>query len=401
MATGMKILGIETSCDETALSIVEATTNSDGPVFKTVASLVRTQIETHAPHGGVFPMLAKREHAANLPQLLDALGEKESDAKSPATISEERWKQIQTILEREEGLYENLRSVISMLPHPNLDMIAVTSGPGLEPALWVGINFARALSLAWDIPMLGVNHMEGHIISVLSDSGHVAFPSIALLISGGHTELVHASQWGSYEILGQTRDDAVGEAFDKVARILSLGYPGGPAISKLAALERERRQSGTASAHTVTLPRPMIASGDLDFSFSGLKTAVLYAVRDFRAANALADDAPLPQSFTEAIAYEFEEAATETLVSKTKTAIEKVSAQSLVVGGGVASNDRIRSALTSLCSDLGITLHLPHRDLATDNAVMIAMAGFLKAQRIVPSIAPEIQADGNWKVTHA
>lgn len=400
------MLGVETSCDETALSIVDASMNGDTPVFTIISNIVRTQIDTHAKYGGVFPALAKREHAINLPLLLENLitsivSLNGSSAHEPSPIAEETWNAIQKILEREPEVFTSLKNILPRLPKPHLDMIAVTSGPGLEPALWVGINFARALSLAWNIPMLGVNHMEGHIVSVLSESNTVQFPAVALLISGGHTELVSATSWGSYTILGQTRDDAAGEAFDKVARILSLGYPGGPAISKHADIERKRIAQGVASPHELHLPRPMISSGDFDFSFSGLKTAVLYAVRDYRANKKLSETDPLPEHFVDTLAYEFEEAVTETIIAKTKKAIEHTGAQSLVIGGGVAANIRIREALTHLAQELGTSIFLPTHDLATDNAVMIAMAGYLKAQRTPPSIAPELAADGNWKISQA
>jgi N6-L-threonylcarbamoyladenine synthase len=263
--------------------------------------------------------------------------------------------------------------------------------------------------------MVGANHMEGHVVSALAQAAgdivsdvdaaisrnRFPFPAVALLISGGHTELIHARAWGQYEELGATRDDAVGEAFDKAARVLAMPYPGGPRISAAAALERERRANGNAAEYGITLPRPMISSGDLDFSFSGLKTAVLYAARDVREKNSLAPDAPLPDRFIEEVAYEFEEAAVAVLVSKTRKAIENTNARALIVGGGVIANTRIRQALQKLADMLGIPLLLPTTYLATDNAVMIAMAGYLKSLRANPVIAPELIADGNWSISNA
>ena len=183
------------------------------------------------------------------------------------------WLEIEKILSREEGLYDNLRGTFENIEKPDFDVISVTSGPGLAPALWVGITFAQALSKLWNIPVIGINHMEGHIASILIENGddrEVKFPALALLISGGHTEIVKIDNWGKYEVLGQTRDDAVGEAFDKTARMLNLPYPGGPEISRLAAQAKEENLLRKAK-----FPRPMIHSGDFNFSFSGLKTTVL------------------------------------------------------------------------------------------------------------------------------
>lgn len=411
----VRILGIETSCDESAIAIVEAKLVDGEPVFATLADALRSQAEIHAQFGGVFPALAKREHAANLPGLIASVCGLATEANPATEVSEEILNQALAFLSREPGLADSLKELLPRLSKPNIDLISVTTGPGLEPALWVGINLARALSLIWNVPMVGANHMEGHVVSTLAQAAgdivsdvevaisrnRFPFPAVALLISGGHTELVLARAWGEYEELGATRDDAVGEAFDKAARVLSMAYPGGPRVSAAAAIERERRIPEYVSEFGISLPRPMLNSGDLDFSFSGLKTAVLYAARDVRTKLSLTQDEPLPPRFIEEVAYEFEEAVVAVLVSKTRKAIENSNARALIVGGGVIANTRIREALQSLTDTLGIHLLLPTQQLATDNAVMIAMAGYLKSLRTHPIVAPELIADGNWSISNA
>jgi len=236
----MIILGIETSCDETAVSIVEANGDLENLDFKVLGSVINSQTQIHNEYGGIVPNLAKREHQKNLPIVL-------SQALKEASFGDE------------------LKGV---------DLIAVTVGPGLEPALWTGINFAEDLSKKLNIPIIPANHLEGHIASVLFNKNKIEFPAIALLISGGHTELALLKSWKEKEKLGETQDDAVGEAFDKVARILGLPYPGGPEISRLAEEAREKNIKSEKE-----FPRPMIHSKDFNFSFSGLKTAVLYYVK--------------------------------------------------------------------------------------------------------------------------
>jgi N6-L-threonylcarbamoyladenine synthase len=263
-------------------------------------------------------------------------------------------------------------------------------GPGLEPALWVGINFARALGIAWNIPVIPANHMEGHVISpLLSKEGMpkagVVFPALALLISGGHTELVLIKNWLKYEVIGQTRDDAVGEAFDKVARLLSLPYPGGPEISKLA---EEARIAHTTPQ--IKLPRPMLHTDDFDFSFSGIKTSVLYALRKNYPTPTLDElRSPLPKSggagvgfipdeVKKSTALEFENAVTEVLVAKTQKAIEHYGIKTLILGGGVIANTHIRKSFQKLVEEYPETnLLIPDVSHSTDNAVMIAAAGYL------------------------
>src|SRR3990167_2406977 len=231
----MKILAIETSCDETGIALVEGIKTPDGFIFETKKAALLSQALLHSPYGGVYPNLAKREHLKNLPALFEQFKDEQYDA------------------------------------------VAVTHGPGLEPALWTGIEFAKKIASEKELPLLPTNHMEGHIISSIVQNGrleNIQLPVLALLVSGGHTELVLMKEWFKYEIIGKTLDDAVGECFDKVARMLGLPYPGGPAISALAESGRSKSQKSNFK-----LPRLMINSGTCDMSFSGLKTAALYALR--------------------------------------------------------------------------------------------------------------------------
>src|SRR3989344_3797169 len=248
----MKILAIETSCDETSVAIVEGKGGLKNPSFEILSNVVLSQIKLHAHWGGVVPMVAKREHQANLIPILGKAMKKSNllISKSEFLISNSnqipnfKLQKIQKILEREPELLERFLKFIPTIKPPKIDAIAVTVGPGLEPALWVGINFAKALAFVWNKPIVAVNHMEGHVVaSLLATTSHkveskklkvVEFPAIALLVSGGHTELVLIKKWGDYKIIGETRDDAAGECFDKAARMLELPYPGGPQIAKQA-----------------------------------------------------------------------------------------------------------------------------------------------------------------------
>lgn len=367
----MRILAIETSCDETAVSVVEAAGGFGRPRFEALSHLVASQIKVHAEYGGVVPALAKREHARNLmPLIIQALRESKLDRNGGPRAGEkmtlETINEVRLILDREQELLSIFLDTIPQLPIPDIDAIAVTQGPGLEPALWVGINCAKALSLAWGIPVIPVNHMEGHIMSVLTATkSQVKFPALALLVSGGHTELVLVREWQDYKILGQTRDDAVGEAFDKVARILGLPYPGGPEISKLAESEPEAERS-------IDLPRPMMESPDYDFSFSGLKTAVLYLVKKLE---------PLNRLQKAEIAAEFQQAVIDVLLRKTVKAIKEYQPQTVIIGGGVVANQKLRNSFQEYLDDEypEIKLLVPEMNLTTDNATMIAMAAYFQA----------------------
>lgn len=375
----MRILAIETSCDETAVSVLECSGNTTTLSFDTLGTGLYSQTKEHAPYGGVFPNLAKREHAKNLiPLLMTALERASMFERAASPISDEIARGVKKILEREDVLSDLFIQHIPTMQKPSIDAIAVTQGPGLEPALWVGLNFAKALSLVWNVPLIPVNHMEGHVFSVLHENAHdvVVFPALAVLLSGGHTELVLVRDWLLYERLGETRDDAVGEAFDKVARLMGLPYPGGPEISRLA--EESRRGAET---EPVSLPRPMINSDDYDFSFSGLKTAVR---------NVIQGNESLSDTFKRSLAREFEDAVTDVIVAKTKRAIDEFGAQTLIVGGGVVANVHIREALEHLAQKENgrVRLLLPTRELSTDNAVMIGMAGYIRYTKTPERYAP-------------
>jgi len=399
----MKILAIETSCDETAIAIMEATGTLEQAELVVNGNALYSQAKKHAAFGGVYPSLAKREHAANLVPLCElALKEAGMHAVARVELGDETVQFLEDVLVREPGLGAACIHMLGACKKPDIDAITVTQGPGLEPALWVGINFARALARVWDVPILPVNHLEGHLLaSVVSGAGtreqpfqlgQVSFPLLGLILSGGHTEFVHATNWGSYEVIGSTRDDSIGEAFDKVARLLGLPYPGGPEISRVAARARPSLNKGEVlpGVRLSPLPRPMLHSGDLDFSFSGLKTAVKYQVRDL---------GEFPEAVRDRIAAEFEHAVTDVVVAKTVHALEEHPVHAFVLGGGVSANRHIRTALENLFSTLADapTLLLPAPGLSTDNAVMIGMAGFVAHLRGVEPLAAtdEIQAAGD------
>lgn len=370
----MKVLGIETSCDETAVCLVEV---KDSTLI-VLSNQLYSQVAKHKEFGGVFPMLAKREHQKNLvPLLVKCLEESNLGSALPLSLAKERLGEVERILNREEILLEDFLKNIVPLPKPDIDAIAVTNGPGLEPALWVGVNFAKALSTLWNIPIIATNHMEGHIVvSSLTPSldkegaggrlfniKETKYPAIALLISGGHTQLVLVEDNLKYTIVGSTRDDAVGEAYDKVARMMNLPYPGGPEIAKYADLYKAKNIIGK-----IKFPRPMIHSKDLDFSFSGLKTSVLYTLKEIP---------EVTDEIKQEIAFEFQNAVVDVLVSKTKKALEQFGAQTLIVGGGVIANVEIRKALETLAKEMNIEFQLPEISTSTDNALMIAVAGYL------------------------
>jgi N6-L-threonylcarbamoyladenine synthase len=319
---GATVLGIETSCDETAAAVV-----SGGTEIR--SSVVSSQVDLHATYGGVVPELAGRAHLEVLTPLVgDALA----------------------------------RAGVSGSP-PQLDAVAATIGPGLVGSLLVGVSEAKALSLAWGVPFVGVNHLEGHLFAALLEHPAVRWPLVVLLVSGGHTILVSMEGPGRYRRLGATVDDAAGEAFDKVARFLGLGYPGGPRIEQAAA-------SGDPAAFA--FPRPLLDEG-LDLSFSGLKTAVVRAVR------------ARPEASDEDVAASFQAAVVEVLVGKAVRAVEAVRAQGLCLAGGVAANGPLRRAVTTAAEELGIPAYLPTRAMCTDNAAMIAAAGGWQLEHLGPT----------------
>lgn len=328
----MNILSIETSCDETALALVEASGGLKSPKFRIINSVVSSQIAVHSQWGGVVPNLAKREHQKNLPIAFKQLfGDK-------------------------------------ML---KIDILAVTVGPGLEPALWTGIEFAKEIHKKYfpKAKIIGANHLEGHLYSFLlsqSKTTHYSlptinlFPAVALVVSGGHTILLRMDSLTKWKKLGETRDDAVGEAFDKVAKMLGLPYPGGPEIQKLA-------ERGNPNA--VPFPRPMMHDKNYDFSFSGLKTSVLYYLRDnFKTRKS-------------DVAASFQKAAIDVLTHKTSRAVQGYGAKSIFLSGGVAANSALRESLKTLSSKLKINFFVPPIKFNTDNAVMISVAGYISHLR--------------------
>lgn len=353
----MKILAIETSCDETGVAVLEAQKNDDIVSFNVLGAALLSQAALHAEYGGVFPNLAKREHEKNLPIIL-----KEALEKSGVAISD-------------------------------VDYIAVTHGPGLEPTLWSGINFAEHLAKESGKPLVGVNHMEGHLISSLVKNDElkdVRLPVLALLISGGHTEFVLMKEWFSYEVIGNTLDDAVGEAFDKVARMLGLPYPGGPELSRNAKRAREKGHESFAK-----LPRPMITTNNCDVSFSGLKTAALYALRDKGGVQKLS------QEEKDAFAREFEDTVADVLVAKTRRALQETYAETFVIGGGVAANSHIRERLQIMIAEEfpNVEFRLPELSITGDNAIMIAQAALVRALNDkLPSLSEPIRAVGNLSI---
>lgn len=321
----MLILGIETSCDETGLALLDDQAGL-------LAHALHSQVEMHTAYGGVVPELASRDHIRRVIPLLDQVLAKAGRALA------------------------------------DVDAIAVTAGPGLAGALLVGASVGHALGYALGKPVVDVHHLEGHLLSPLLAEPAPPFPFVALLVSGGHTQLLAVQGWGQYELLGETLDDAAGEAFDKTAQLLGLGYPGGPAVSRAA-------EFGTPGA--VRLPRPMLHSNDLDFSFSGLKTAVLTAVRREGGSNVCEQArADIARGFVEAIV--------DVLAAKALRALDRTGLATLVVAGGVGANRQLRERLVDEAAARGATVHFPPLDLCTDNGAMIALAGLAKLRRTDP-----------------
>jgi N6-L-threonylcarbamoyladenine synthase len=313
------VLGIETSCDETGVALY-----SDSGLL---ADTLYSQVEMHAEYGGVVPELASRDHVRKLIPLVKQCF---SDAKISAN---------------------------------DLSGVAYTSGPGLVGALFAGASVARSLAYGWGIPAIGVHHMEGHLLAPMLEANPPPFPFIALLVSGGHTQLIQVTGIGQYELLGESLDDAAGEAFDKTAKLLNLGYPGGPALANCA-------EQGDSSRFT--FPRPMTNRPGLDFSFSGLKTFALTTSQQNE----------LDEQTRADIALAFEEAVADTLATKCKRALTQTGLSTLVVAGGVSANKRLRSTLNNMCEKIGAHVFYPRHEFCTDNGAMIAYAGY---QRLLAS----------------
>ena len=314
----MKTLGIETSCDETAIAIYDS---HEGLVGESIHS----QIKMHTQYGGVVPELASRDHCSKIVNVMrDALGD---------------------------------------YPIECIDQIAYTSGPGLLGALLIGESFAQGLSSALDIPLIPINHLEGHLMSPMMEFPEIKMPFLCLLISGGHSMIVDVKEKGSYQIIGQSQDDAVGEAFDKVAKLLNLPYPGGPYIEKIAL---------NGDPETYDFPRPMIHSDNLDMSLSGLKTSVLYTVQKI-------DN--LDEKVKSNIAASFQKAVSDLLIAKTTKAIKITDRKDLIIAGGVAANKFIRNEFKNIEEDLNIKVYYPDLKYCGDNAAMIAFVGSKMSQK--------------------
>ena len=323
------ILGIETSCDETAAAVVS------GP-SAILSSVVSSQVDLHARYGGVVPEIASRAHVEMLTPVV-----------------------AQAVIEAGLGNHD-------------MEAVAATAGPGLIGALLVGVSAAKSLALAWDVPFVAVNHLEAHLYSSFLEEPDLELPVVVLLVSGGHTLLVLIEAFGRYRLIGQTLDDAAGEAFDKVARFMDLGYPGGPVIDRLAM---------TGDSEAMAFPRPMRNDG-YDFSFSGLKTAVVNHVRAH-------PDLDVPD-----IAASFQEAVVDVLIHKARKAAEEFGAKGLCLAGGVAANSSLRERLLDACVAAGISGFLPSRSMCTDNAAMVAAAGWQRLHLDGPS-SLEVGADPN------
>ena len=320
----MRILGIETSCDETGVAIYDEEKGL-------IANQLHTQIALHADYGGVVPELASRDHIRKLAPLLQA------------------------------ALQE------ANLTPKDIDGIAYTSGPGLVGALLVGSTVARSLAYAWNIPAIGVHHMEGHLLAPMLEENPPHFPFVALLVSGGHTQLVRVDGVGRYELLGESIDDAAGEAFDKTAKLLGLDYPGGAALARLAL-------KGTPNRFA--FPRPMTDRPGLDFSFSGLKTFAANTLHQV-----MKEEGELTEQSKADIAYAFQEAVVDTLAIKCKRALKQTGLKRLVIAGGVSANKQLRQTLAELMQQLGGEVFYPQPQFCTDNGAMIAYAGFLRLKQ--------------------
>ncbi len=384
----MKILGIETSCDDTCASVIELKDEKDIE-FLILSDIISSQIEVHKEWGGVYPSLARREHQKNLTSVLkESLGKSKLLKKKKSKEVIDR-KPLEEILQREESLTNELIEFLSEYEKPDLNLIAVTSGPGLEPSLWTGINFTKALSSYWEIPIIPINHIEAHLtISFFSldnnllkiNSDKDIFPGIGLIVSGGHTQLVLIKGIGDYKIIGETRDDAAGECFDKTARILGMEYPGGPEIAQKAAEHR--------GGIEISLPRPMTKTKNYDFSFSGLKTAVLYHHRS------VFDPS---EEYIRAMSYEIQQAIIDILIEKTLRAVNNFKAKSIILGGGVTSNKELQKQFIEK-KDPKTKIFFPPAGSQMDNALMVAVVGYLKKKNSKKYKLKEIKANSNLKI---
>ena len=397
----MYILGIETSCDDTGIAILEIKGKEFPPETKIITSLISSQVAIHRPWGGVVPSLAKREHQKHLlPLLQEALEEFPQWDNQNIVLSKKQISVLENLFQRNPQWGKEFLGFIQTTHRPKIDFIAVTQGPGLAPALWTGLIFAQALSFAWEIPLIPVNHLEAHILScwLPQENYHPQkpiYPLIALVVSGGHTQLILVKSFGHYKILGETRDDAAGECFDKTARVLHLGYPGGPPIAQAAEkwqnISKEQKEKIPSLIRDIQLPRPMIYAKNWDFSFSGLKTAVSYL------------DQKLPPTIKKSPFYplkmadEIQKAINDVLLKKTVKAAQTYHAQSIVLSGGVSANQQLRERLEKQCRLANLRFLKPVLSYAMDNAAMIALTGYYhRSEALKNIISLEAKANLSW-----
>lgn len=332
----MIILGIESSCDETAAAVLK----TNGRIFDLRSNVVSSQIEIHKKYGGVVPEVAARNHIVNIIPVID-------QALAVAGVSPKK-----------------------------IDRLAVTAGPGLITSLMVGLQTAKTLALAWQKPIVPINHMKAHLYANWLENKKIKYPAICLIVSGGHTELVYLKSAFDFKKIGQTVDDAAGEAFDKVAQLLDIGYPGGPAVSKLAK---------AGNANTFKLARPMINSNDYNFSFSGLKTSVLYTAQKIKSKD---------KKFKADMCASFEQAAVEVLTKKTIKAAQDFKVKTIMLSGGVSANYRLRQVMAELANKNNFDFSMPRFDFCTDNAAMVAVAGYFGK----PLAIEKIKVDPNLSI---
>ena len=351
----MIILAVETSCDDTCIALIEANEKKKSKI-KVLSNLISSQVKIHQKYGGIYPFLAKREHQKNLP-LLFIKAKKEAG-------------------------------------NPKIDLIAVTMGPGLEPCLWVGVNFARDLAQKLNLPILPINHIEAHIYANFVKPNSKlnfknVFPAICLIVSGGHTQLIFIKDFGKYKILGETRDDAAGECFDKIGRMLGVGYPGGPAIEKEAAKIKDIKNK-----MQINLPRPMINQKNYDFSFSGLKTAALYNYKSQK------PKIKKSKKYIRGMCLETQQAIIDVLIYKTLKAARNYKVKTVILGGGVIANKKLRRQFKAkIKKELpDINYQLPDIKYCTDNALMIAVTAYYHWLRGEKKSWKEITVNANLRI---
>jgi N6-L-threonylcarbamoyladenine synthase len=359
----LTVLAIETSCDDTCIAILEIKNQK----LKILSNIVSSQIKLHKKYGGIYPFFAKREHQKNLPLVL--------------------------------------KKTLDKTNNPKIDLIAVTIGPGLEPCLWTGINFVKELVKKLKVPIMPINHIEAHIIAnfiysnsqLLTSNFQTLFPAICLVVSGGHTQLILMKDFSKYKILGETRDDAAGECFDKTARILGLGFPGGPAIAKEATKYKMQN-----TKYKIQLPRPMIGQKNYDFSFSGLKTAVLYQYQ-----NTIHQSTKQNKKYIQEMCKEIQQAIIDVLIYKTIKAVKDFKAKSIILGGGVAANKELKKQFKLKIKNLKLKINFlaPPKNLCLDNAAMIGLTAYFrklnnKTKNKSINWQKELKANGNLRINN-